>query len=188
MKFTIGQLSLIRFSISRKDSQFTSSKFYVHFWMLPAGRKSGHLIRLLFNYLPCESAESIESDPIDLTVERTNRKPPNTQYRISAFRRIQPNATHGPSQPLGTSDIQGIAKGRRRMPDSPESAGFFDATKNTQVKTAVADNRNNPAASTPPRENLSASVIVLPNQWSQTRLILFFHLHRLHPEFSVEVS
>jgi hypothetical protein len=25
----------------------------------------------------------------------------------------------------------GIAKGSRRIPDSPESAGFFEATKNT---------------------------------------------------------
>ena len=93
------------------------------------------------------------------------RKPPNKQYRISAFRRIQPKATHGPSQPFGTSDIQGIAKGMRRRPDSPESAGFFEATKNTQAKTAAADNRNNPAASTPPSENLNAGVIVPPNRW-----------------------
>jgi len=78
---------------------------------------------------------------------------------------MQPKATHGPSQPFGTSDIQGIAKGMRRRPDSPESAGFFEATKNSQAKTAAADNRNSPAASAPPRENLNASVIVLPNRW-----------------------
>ncbi len=107
-------------------------------------------------------------------MERTNRKPPNKQYRISAFRRIQPKATHGPSQPFGTSDIQGMAKGRRRTPDSPESAGFFDATKNSQAKTAAADNRNNPAASAPPRENLSAGFIVLPNRSRLTGSILFF--------------
>lgn len=52
-----------------------------------------------------------------------------------------------------------MAKGRRRMPDSPESAGFFDATKNTQARTPAADNRNNPAASAPPREYLSAGFI-----------------------------
>ncbi len=60
------------------------------------------------------------------------------------------------------------------MPDSPESAGFFDATKNTHARTPAADNRNNPAASAPPRENLSAGFIVMPNRQGQTRLIRVF--------------
>ena len=47
------------------------------------------------------------------------------------------------------------------MPDSPESAGFIDATKNTQAKTAAADNKKKPAASMPPRENFSEGTIVL---------------------------
>ena len=92
----------------------------------------------------------------------TTRKPPNTQYKISEFRRTQPTATIGPSNALGTSDIHGIAKGRSKIPDSPESAGFFDATKNTQAKTEIIDKRSNPAASMPLRENLNASAIVLP--------------------------
>ena len=48
------------------------------------------------------------------------------------------------------------------MPDSPESAGFFDATKNTQAKTAAADNKKKPAAAVPPRDNFSEGIIVLP--------------------------
>ncbi len=89
------------------------------------------------------------------------RMPPNMQYKISEFRKTQPKATQGPSHVLGTSEIQGIAKGSSRMPDSPESAGFIDATKNTQVKTAAADNKKKPAASMPPRENFSEGIIVL---------------------------
>jgi len=92
------------------------------------------------------------------------RKPPKTQYKISEFRKTQPNAIQGPSHAPGTSEIQGIAKGSNRMPDSPESAGFFDATKNTQAKTPAADNKKKPAASMPPRENFSEGIIVLqPN-------------------------
>ncbi len=92
------------------------------------------------------------------------RMPPNMPYKISEFRKTQPKATQGPSHVLGTSEIQGIAKGSSKMPDSPESAGFFDATKNTQAKTAAADNRKNPAAAMPPRENFSEGMIVLlPN-------------------------
>lgn len=86
------------------------------------------------------------------------------QYKISEFRKTQPKAIQGPSHVFGTSEIQGIAKGSSSRPDSPESAGFFDATKNTQAKTAVADNKKNPAASVPPRENLSEGIIILlPN-------------------------
>ena len=56
------------------------------------------------------------------------------------------------------------------MPDSPESPGFFDATKNTQARTAAADNKKNPAATVPPREIFSESIILPPNglvQWCQ---------------------
>ena len=90
------------------------------------------------------------------------RKPPNRQYRISAFKSTQAKATGRPSHVLGTIEIHGMAKGRSRIPDSPESAGFFDATKNTQAKTEVNDKRSNPAATRPLRENLNASVMALP--------------------------
>ena len=79
-----------------------------------------------------------------------NRKPPKTQYRIRALRSIHARAKKGPTQWLGAEVIHGIAKGKSKMPDSPESAGFFDATKNTQAKTAIAANRNSVAATVPP--------------------------------------
>jgi len=41
--------------------------------------------------------------------------------------------------------IYGIANGRIKIPNSLESAGFLNATKNTQANTAIADNKNKPA-------------------------------------------
>jgi hypothetical protein len=93
------------------------------------------------------------------------------QHKISEFRKMQLEPTQGPSHLLGTSIIQGIAKGRSRSPDSPESAGFFDATKKAQVKTAAADTKKNPAAIAPPRETFSKGIIGLPpNDLAHERL------------------
>lgn len=44
---------------------------------------------------------------------------------------------------------QGIPKGSSKMPDSPESAGFFDATRNTQANRARKAIRKMPADSNP---------------------------------------
>lgn len=92
-----------------------------------------------------------------------NRKPPNTQYEISEFRSKQPSAKKGPTHSFGARVIHGIAKGRSRIPDSPESAGFFDATKNTHEKTAAAANKNSVAAIAPPRDLLRESISSLPH-------------------------
>lgn len=84
------------------------------------------------------------------------RKPPKMQYRINALMATQPVATSGPSHAPGISEIHGIAKGTSQIPDSPESAGFFDATKNTQAKTEANDKSSNPAATVPIHENVKA--------------------------------
>jgi hypothetical protein len=56
------------------------------------------------------------------------------------------------------------------MPDSPESPGFFDATKKIQAKTEVAANRNSPAAKKPHRESLNTGAITMPpNDSTQAR-------------------
>jgi len=81
-----------------------------------------------------------------------------------------PKPAPGPSHELGMIDIHGIAKGRSRIPDSPESAGFFDATKNIQEKTDAAATRNSPAAKKPHRENLNTDAITVPpNDQAQRR-------------------
>jgi len=90
------------------------------------------------------------------------RNPPNMKYRIRALARTQPKAANGPSQDSGIIRIQGIANGRSNIPDSPESAGFFDATKNIQAKMAMARRRNNPAAAKPPGESLNTGLNILP--------------------------
>ena len=71
---------------------------------------------------------------------------------MKAFNKKQPRAARRPSHRPGISDIQGIANGRRRIPDSPESAGFFDATKNIQLKIKATTSRNNPATINPARD------------------------------------
>ena len=71
------------------------------------------------------------------------------------------NPVIGPNHFGGINIIHGIAKGRSKIPDSPESAGFLDATKNTQANTATADNKNNPAAIKPPVENLRIGFSIL---------------------------
>ena len=106
--------------------------------------------------VPATLAPNCYRESVDLVM----RKPPKMQYKISAFSKTQPTATIRPSHASGTQDIQGIANGRSRMPDSPESAGFFDATKNIQAKTEINDKRSDPAAIVPPLENLNASAIV----------------------------
>jgi hypothetical protein len=57
--------------------------------------------------------------------------------------------------------IHGSAKGSSIMPDSPESAGFFEATKYTHANTAAARNRNTLAAATPPQENLIVILVTV---------------------------
>jgi hypothetical protein len=66
----------------------------------------------------------------------------------------------GLSQVLGASIIHGIAKGKRRIPDSPESAGFFEATKNIHANTATAENRKIPATMNPLQECLITSFLL----------------------------
>jgi hypothetical protein len=68
--------------------------------------------------------------------------------------------TYGPIQELGRIMIQGNANGRSSTPDSPESAGFFEAKKNIQAKTAPARNRNKPPAAIPAFENLMIGFII----------------------------
>jgi len=78
-----------------------------------------------------------------------------------------------PSHFVGKMEIQGIANGTSKIPDSPESAGFLDATKKTQEKTAPAANKKSPAAMLPPRDFLNARAIVLPpNARLQRRVAL----------------
>jgi hypothetical protein len=48
------------------------------------------------------------------------------------------------------------------MPDSPESAGFFDAIKKIHEKTDAAASRKIPDARKPPRESLKVGVIAMP--------------------------
>jgi len=67
---------------------------------------------------------------------------------------MHPRPTYGPSQRSGRIIIQGMANGRSNIADSPESAGFFEATKKIHAKTAMARSRNNPATARPPRERL----------------------------------
>ena len=85
------------------------------------------------------------------------RRPPNTKYRISAFRTMHANPVIGPSQRTGNHMIQGIANGNSRMPDSPESAGFLDATKNIQQKMATIRNKNKPLTIMPTGDHLILS-------------------------------
>jgi hypothetical protein len=85
------------------------------------------------------------------------RTPPNTRYKISALKRIIAIPVNGPTKAFGISIIHGIANGRSNMPDSPESAGFFEATKKIHTNVATARNRNIPAAMIPPIENLMLS-------------------------------
>jgi hypothetical protein len=66
-------------------------------------------------------------------------------------------------------DIHGIAKGRSRIPDSPESAGFFDATKKIQAKTEAAATRKSPAAKKPHRESLNTGAITMPPNLANQR-------------------
>jgi len=75
------------------------------------------------------------------------------------LRNIIANPAAGLSQVLGTSIIHGIAKGKRSIPDSPESAGFFEATKNIQANTAMAENRKIPATMKPLQECLITSFL-----------------------------
>ena len=72
-----------------------------------------------------------------------------------------PSANQILNHDVGTKEIHGIAKGSSSMPDSPESAGFFEAMKNIQANTAAAADRNSPAAIAPPREDLNTSDIAL---------------------------
>jgi hypothetical protein len=92
------------------------------------------------------------------------RNPPNKKYRIRLFKRTQPKNIHGPTHALGTIIIQGIARGSSSIPDSPESAGFFDAMKNNHEKATTAKRRNKPAATIPPRENLIVGFNIVPPQ------------------------
>jgi hypothetical protein len=83
---------------------------------------------------------------------------------------MQPNPTHRPSHLLGMIDIQGMAKGNSRMPDSPESAGFFDAIKKIHEKTDAAASRKMPDARKPPRESLNVGDIAMPPDFEHLRL------------------
>jgi len=67
-----------------------------------------------------------------------------------------------PSHFVGNIEIQGIANGSSKIPDSPESTGFFDAIKKTQEKTALAESRKSPAAMLPLQDFLNTGAIVLP--------------------------
>jgi len=70
------------------------------------------------------------------------------------LKRIIAIPVNGPTKAFGISIIQGIANGRSNRPDSPESAGFFEAMKTIHANVATARNRNIPAATIPPFENL----------------------------------
>ena len=73
-----------------------------------------------------------------------------------------------PSHFVGSIEIQGIANGTSQIPDSPESAGFVDATKKIQANTIPAASRKSPAAMLPARDVLNARAIVLaPNAGNQ---------------------
>jgi len=50
--------------------------------------------------------------------------------------------------------IHGIANGSNMIPDSPESAGFMEATKKIQQKTPTASDRNSPPAIKPANDFL----------------------------------
>jgi len=55
----------------------------------------------------------------------------------------------GPSHFGGSHITHGMAKGSSKSPDSPESAGFFEALKNSQVKSPTKVSRKAPAAIDP---------------------------------------
>jgi len=81
---------------------------------------------------------------------------------MKLFNRIQPMPVPSLSHLVGNIYIQGIANGKSKIPDSPESARFIDATKKTQQKTAPVMKRKGPAAMLPLQEFLNIKAIVLP--------------------------
>lgn len=91
----------------------------------------------------------------DYLVARRARRPPKTQYRRKPLNKMQATPVPSPSHLVGNMYIHGMANGSSRIPDSPESAGFFDVTKKTQKKTVPAASRKRPAARLPPRDFLN---------------------------------
>jgi hypothetical protein len=68
---------------------------------------------------------------------------------MSALSITETKAPQRPTKASGTNLIHGIANGSNRIPDSPESAGFFEAMKNTQEKSPKNMSRNTVAAMEP---------------------------------------
>lgn len=88
------------------------------------------------------------------------------------FNRMQPKPASGPSHSTGSHIIHGIAKGSSSIPDSPESAGFLEAMKYIQQKTATASSRNRLLAITPARDLTILGLKATPRY--QIRPVLFF--------------
>ena len=73
---------------------------------------------------------------------------------------MQAKPAIGPSQRTGSHMIQGIANGNSRIPDSPESAGFLEATKKIQQKMARIKRTKIPLTVKPSGDHLILSFIM----------------------------
>jgi hypothetical protein len=60
---------------------------------------------------------------------------------MKALSKMQQTAVPKFIHSVGINCIQGQTNRMSMMPDSPESAGFFDAIKKTQARAAINNNR-----------------------------------------------